>query len=62
MYNLIIADDEASIRDGISKLIKLVFPDLNIQKICSNGKEVIEAINLGMTDILIIYINMPVCT
>ncbi|MBQ8648521.1 MAG: response regulator [Clostridia bacterium] len=62
MYNLIIADDEASIRDGISKLIKLVFPDLNIQKICSNGKEVIEAINLGMTDILIIDINMPVCT
>ncbi len=62
MYNIIIADDEASIREGITKLIQLVFPKLNIQKVCTNGKEVIDTVKLGMTDILIMDINMPIST
>jgi len=59
MYNMIIADDEEMIRTGLEKLVRTMFPEINIKSICKNGEEVIEAISNGHTDILIIDINMP---
>lgn len=60
MYNMIIADDEEAIREGITRLIRTVFPQIQIQSVCKNGQEVIDRLSNGTTDLLIIDINMPV--
>lgn len=56
---MIIADDEEAIRIGLEKLVKAMFPEINVRNVCKNGEEVIKAISNGLTDILIIDINMP---
>lgn len=57
---MIIADDEEVIREGITKFIRVAFPQIQIQSVCKNGQEVIDRIQNGTTDLLIIDINMPV--
>lgn len=60
MYSMIIADDEEAIREGITKFIRVAFPQIQIQSVCKNGQEVIDRVQSGTTDLLIIDINMPV--
>jgi two-component system, response regulator YesN len=62
MYNLVIADDEYEIRNGLVNF----FPwgDLGFEVIgqASNGKEALELISEGNADVLLCDIQMPIMT
>ncbi len=59
MYKLLLVDDEAIIRTGISKMLPLERRDMNLIKACSNAFEALESMTDEMPDILISDIKMP---
>jgi two-component system, response regulator YesN len=59
MYNVIVADDERIIREGISKLVKWEEMDLNLIDTAENGIDAYEKIQKYHPDIMITDIKMP---
>ncbi|WP_066062054.1 response regulator transcription factor [Neobacillus soli] len=62
MYNLVIADDEYEIRNGLVNYYP--WEDLGFEVIgqASNGKEALELISSGDADVLLCDIQMPIMT
>ena len=59
MLNVILADDDTLVREGI-KMILMASEKVNVLGEASNGIHVVEMINQGLTpDILLTDINMP---
>ena len=59
MYNIVIADDEQIIREGLSNLIGSFDLPLHISGLASDGNQAIEFIDKYGPEILLIDINMP---
>ena len=59
MWKVIAADDEAYIRQGIQKMIPWKELGCEVQKIVSDGKELIDEIETDHPDIVITDIRMP---
>lgn len=62
MYNLVIADDEFEIRNGLVNYFP--WDELGFKVIgqASNGKEALEILSEGNTDVLLCDIQMPIMT
>lgn len=58
--NVIIADDEKLIREGLNIILKSI-PWINIGGLCSNGKEALELCRSKDVDVVLMDIRMPVC-
>lgn len=59
MINILIADDDALIRDGLKMLIESQ-SDFNIIGIAANGKEAVALSRSYKTDVALLDIRMPV--
>lgn len=59
MYTIVIADDEATERAGLRKLIHTYFHDLNIIGEATNGRDAVDICKGLKPDVLIIDIKMP---
>lgn len=59
MINILIADDDALIRDGLKMLIESQ-SDFNITGIAANGKEAVALSRSYKTDVALLDIRMPV--
>ncbi len=55
---LLVADDHSVVRRGIRQIVE-EYPDLRISSEASNGTEVIELVQGGNCDALILDLNMP---
>lgn len=62
MWKVIIADDEPIVREGLQVLIDWKDLGYDLIEVCSDGAEVLEAIEKNCPDILILDIQMPVMT
>ncbi|MDD3948713.1 MAG: response regulator [Anaerolineaceae bacterium] len=61
-YSLIIADDEAIMRNGLSNLFKWHEIDFQVEAVFSNGREVIDYLKHHMVDCILTDIAMPFVT
>lgn len=59
MYNIIIADDEQIIREGLCSLVNSYGLPLNVVRLAGDGKQTVEYVDRLAPEILIIDINMP---
>jgi two-component system response regulator YesN len=59
MYKLIYADDEAIMRDNISRMINWRDQGFDLAAICSNGHDLVEVAEREQPDVVILDINMP---
>lgn len=62
MYKLVIADDEYEIRHGLVNFFPWEELGFKVIGQASNGKEALELISEGMTDVLLCDIHMPIMT
>ncbi|ERI94563.1 response regulator receiver domain protein [Clostridiales bacterium oral taxon 876 str. F0540] len=58
MYNLVIADDEKNIREGLSRFIDWKELGFNVVMKCEDGDEVIDYINAMSVDVVLCDIRM----
>lgn len=58
MYNLVIADDEKNIREGLSRFIDWAELGFNVVMKCEDGDEVIDYINAMSADVVLCDIRM----
>jgi two-component system, response regulator YesN len=58
VYNLVIADDEKNIREGLSKFIDWKDLGFNVVMKCEDGEEVIDYINTMSVDVVLCDIRM----
>lgn len=61
IYHILIVDDEAAIKKGLSMLIQKALPNCVIDGTASDGAEAIALIQKSAPDIVITDIKMPVC-
>ena len=59
MWKVIAADDEGYIREALQKLINWEKMDCSLEKVVSDGQELLEKIGEEMPDIVITDIQMP---
>lgn len=59
MLKLMIADDELTIRNGLSKLIKSYNLNLDLVGLASDGEKALELMKETKADIICVDINMP---
>jgi len=59
MIKIIIADDHKILLDGLSLLLNQS-KNFNILALCSDGKQVVEAIETEKPDVVLLDINMPI--
>lgn len=59
MLNILIADDEQLIRNGIQEILKTAFPEMFRYYFAADGEEVISVVKNEDIDILISDIKMP---
>ena len=59
MWKVIAADDEGYIREALQKLINWGKMDCSLEKVVSDGQELLEEIGEEMPDIVITDIQMP---
>ncbi|NMA65186.1 MAG: response regulator [Clostridiaceae bacterium] len=59
MYKLIFADDEALVRNNITKLIQWEKNGFELVGCCANGHELLEMVEKEPPDLVITDINMP---
>lgn len=59
MITIAIADDHKLMSEGIASILQSD-PDLVVNKICTNGKELIEYLKTNPVDLVLIDLNMPV--
>lgn len=59
MITIAIADDHKLMSEGIASILQSD-PDLVVNKICTNGKELIEYLKINPVDLVLIDLNMPV--
>lgn len=62
MYQVIVADDEPTVREGIQKYIQRIDSEIRVVGLFKNGLQVREFLENNMVDIIISDINMPVMT
>ena len=58
MIRLLIADDHAIVREGLKQLIALTL-DIEIAGEATNGSEVLQQVQGGIFDLLLLDMNMP---
>ena len=58
MYNLVIADDEKNIREGLSRFVDWAELGFNVVMKCEDGDEVIDYINTMSVDVVLCDIRM----
>lgn len=61
IYHILIVDDEAAIKKGLSMLIQKALPNCVIDGTASDGAEAITQIQKSAPDIVITDIKMPIC-
>lgn len=61
IYHILIVDDEAAIKKGLSMLIQKALPNCVIDGTASDGAEAITLIQKSAPDIVITDIKMPIC-
>ncbi len=59
MWKVVAADDEGYIREALQKLINWEKMDCSLEKVVSDGQELLEKIREEMPDIVITDIQMP---
>lgn len=59
MYQIVIADDEATIRNGLSQLIASYQMGLTVAALAGDGQEALDAVQRFRPQLLLIDINMP---
>ena len=59
MWKVIAADDEGYIREALQKLINWGKMNCSLEKVVSDGQELLEEIGEEMPDIVISDIQMP---
>ena len=59
MYKIVIADDEATIRNGLSRLIASYQMGLSVAASAGDGEEALAAVRRFRPQLLLIDINMP---
>ena len=59
MWKVIAADDEGYIREALQKLINWGKMNCSLEKVVSDGQELLEEIGEEMPDIVITDIQMP---
>lgn len=59
MIEIIAADDHPLLREGIKKILKEQTSDIRIVKEASNAGELLEHLNKGLPDLVILDITMP---
>jgi len=59
MYNIIIVEDEAILREGMAKKIKWAEIGYNLVGLCENGVEALELIEKQHVDVVLTDIHMP---
>ena len=58
-YKVVIADDEPIVRKAMQALIDWEGMDCRLVRLAANGQEVMEELQIGKPDILILDIQMP---
>jgi len=58
VFNILVADDHAIVRVGMTVLIRAVYGEVNIEE-AEDGESVIRKLKSGSFDLLILDINMP---
>ena len=59
MWKVLAADDESYIREALQKLINWEKMDCSLEKVVSDGQELLDGITRSMPDIVITDIQMP---
>ena len=59
MYQIVIADDEPTIRNGLSRLITSYHMGLEVAALAADGEEALAAVGRFRPQLLLIDINMP---
>ncbi len=59
MYQIVIADDESTIRNGLSRLITSYHMGLEVAALAADGEEALAAVCRFRPQLLLIDINMP---
>ena len=59
MWKVVAADDEGYIREALQKLINWGKMNCSLEKVVSDGQELLEEIGEEMPDIVITDIQMP---
>lgn len=59
MINVVIADDDVYVRNGLQKVIKWEDIGANLVAVCKNGKEVVEFLSEYKADVIISDVKMP---
>ena len=59
MLKCVIAEDEALLRDELSRLLSAAWPALNIVAECDDGGTALEAIAEHLPDVAFLDIRMP---
>lgn len=59
MWKVLAADDESYIREALQKLINWEKMDCSLEKVVSDGQELLDGITGSMPDIVITDIQMP---
>ena len=60
MFSLVIADDLAMIRQGLEAYIAARYSNIDILRVCKDGREVMSVLEETVVDILITDIRMPI--
>jgi len=58
MIRLLLADDHAIVRSGLTQIMALI-PDMQVTGVASNGLEVMEQLRQQSFDLLLMDLNMP---
>jgi two-component system response regulator YesN len=59
MYNLLFADDEHIVREGISSRVDWGENGFKLTAVCENGREVLDVLRDGPVDVVLSDISMP---
>lgn len=59
MYRILIADDEAGIRNGLARYLKKHMPDFEVVGTAKDGKEALSMSEELLPEVIITDINMP---